>query len=33
MDKGLERLEDSAPRRTQPGSLQQALFPYHEAWG
>jgi hypothetical protein len=27
------RLEDYASRRTRPGSLQQALFPYHEAWG
>jgi hypothetical protein len=27
------RLKYYAPRRTQPGSLQQALFPYHEAWG
>ena len=27
------RLEDYAARRTRPGSLQQALFPYHEAWG
>jgi hypothetical protein len=27
------RLEDYAPRRSKPGSLQQALFPYHEAWG
>lgn len=27
------RLEDYAPRRLRPGSLQQALFPYHEAWG
>jgi hypothetical protein len=27
------RLEDYAPRRKRPGSLQQALFPYHEAWG
>ena len=27
------RLEDYAPRRQRPGSLQQALFPYHEAWG
>ncbi len=27
------RLEDYAPRRPRPGSLQQALFPYHEAWG
>ena len=26
-------LADSAARRTRPGSLQQALFPYHEAWG
>ena len=26
------RLGDYAPRRP-PGSLQQALFPYHEAWG
>jgi hypothetical protein len=27
------RLEDYAARRTRPRSLQQALFPYHEAWG
>lgn len=27
------RLEDYAPRKARPGSLQQALFPYHEAWG
>ena len=27
------RLDDYAPRRLRPGSLQQALFPYHEAWG
>lgn len=28
------RLEDYAPRRSsQPGSLQHALFAYHEAWG
>ena len=27
------RLADYAARRTRPGSLQQALFPYHEAWG
>ena len=27
------RLEDYAPKRTRPESLQQALFPYHEAWG
>ncbi len=27
------RLEDYAPRRSRSGSLQQALFPYHEAWG
>ena len=27
------RLEDYAPRRLRPESLQQALFPYHEAWG
>ncbi len=27
------RLEDYAPRRVLPGSLQQNLFPYHEAWG
>jgi hypothetical protein len=27
------RLEDYAPRRPRAGSLQQALFPYHEAWG
>ena len=27
------RLEDYAPRRSRPGSLQQTLFPYHEAWG
>ncbi len=26
------RLEDYAPRRTRPVSLQQALFTYHEAW-
>ena len=26
------RSEDYALRRKQPGSLQQALFPYHEAW-
>ena len=27
------RLEVYAPRRPRAGSLQQALFPYHEAWG
>ena len=27
------RVEDYAPRRPRPESLQQALFPYHEAWG
>ena len=27
------RLEDYAPRRPRPESLQQALFPCHEAWG
>jgi hypothetical protein len=27
------RLEDYAPRRLRSESLQQALFPYHEAWG
>ena len=27
------RLEDYAPTRLRPESLQQALFPYHEAWG
>jgi hypothetical protein len=27
------RLVDSAPRKARPGSLQQSLFPYHEAWG
>lgn len=27
------RLKDYAPRRLRPESLQQALFPYHEAWG
>ena len=27
------RLEDYAPRRPRPGSLQQALFSFHEAWG
>ena len=27
------RLEDYAPRRLRPESLQQALFTYHEAWG
>lgn len=27
------RLEDYSPRRPRPGSLQQALFPYHEARG
>ncbi len=27
------RLEDYAPRRKRPVSLQQALFLYHEAWG
>jgi hypothetical protein len=27
------RLDDYAPTRSRPGSLQQALFPYHEAWG
>jgi hypothetical protein len=26
------RLEDYAPRRPRAGLLQQALFPYHEAW-
>ena len=26
------RLEDYAPRKPRPESLQQALFPYHEAW-
>jgi hypothetical protein len=24
---------DYAPRKARPGSLQQSLFPYHEAWG
>ena len=28
------RLDDYAPRKRQrPGMLQQALFPYGEAWG
>src|ERR671917_1953286 len=27
------RLADYAPRKARPGSLQQSLFPYHEAWG
>jgi len=27
------RLADYAPRKGRPGSLQQSLFPYHEAWG
>ena len=27
------RLEDYAARRTRPAPLQQAPFPYHEAWG
>jgi hypothetical protein len=27
------KLEDYAPRKARPGSLQQSLFPYHEAWG
>jgi hypothetical protein len=27
------RLEDYAPRKHRPGSVQQGLFPYHEAWG
>ena len=27
------RLEDYAPRRARPQALQEALFPYHEAWG
>jgi hypothetical protein len=27
------RLADYAPRKPPPGSLQQSLFPYHEAWG
>ena len=27
------RLEDYAPRKSRPESLQQVLFPYHEAWG
>ena len=28
------RLEDYAPRKkSRLGPLQQALFPYHEAWG
>jgi hypothetical protein len=27
------RVEDYAPRRPRPEALQQALFPYHEAWG
>jgi hypothetical protein len=26
------RLEDCAPRKGRPGSLQQSLLPYHEAW-
>lgn len=28
------RLDDYAPRRrSRPGSMQQALFAYHEGWG
>ena len=27
------KLEDYTPRTPRPRSLQQALFPYHEAWG
>jgi hypothetical protein len=27
------RMADYAPRKARPGSLQQGLFPYHEAWG
>jgi len=27
------RLGDYATRRSRPGSLQQTLLPYHEAWG
>jgi hypothetical protein len=27
------KLEDYAPRKARPGSLQQSLFPYDEAWG
>jgi hypothetical protein len=27
------KLEDYAPRKARPGSLQQSLFPYHETWG
>ena len=27
------RLGDYAARRSRPGSPQQALFPYREAWG
>jgi hypothetical protein len=27
------RMADYAPRKARPGSLQQSLFPYHEAWG
>jgi hypothetical protein len=27
------RLEDNAPRKLRPESLQQTLCPYHEAWG
>jgi hypothetical protein len=27
------RLADYAPRKARPRSLQQSLFPYHEAWG
>ena len=27
------RLADYAPRKARPGSLQQSLLPYHEAWG
>ena len=27
------KLEDYAARRARPASLQQALFPFHEAWG
>jgi hypothetical protein len=27
------KLADYAPRKARPGSLQQSLLPYHEAWG